>query len=185
MWTNLLVELTGSFVGAGLGLCVAMWYDRWKQRQEMEHRRQVAITTLLEEMKRTLLTVGIKGLEALEKPDPKQPFEIELSYPYLLDAAFTATIYSGSLAMLPSKLQTDLSQYYRQLDFANALVKRLVLLAPELDAANLGVYRNISTHLKGSTDMLKMLGDDIVETLQRLRTDHESGTNSPEEFACT
>jgi hypothetical protein len=59
-----------------------------------------------------------------------EPFEIDLSYPYLLDAAFTGTIYSGGLALLPSDLQTDLSQYYRQLDPANALVKRLVTLAP-------------------------------------------------------
>lgn len=102
--------------------------------------RQLAISTLIQEIERTVLTVNVKGLEAPDTAVPHEPFQIDLSYPYLLDAAFTGTIYLGGLALLPSDLQTDLSQYYLQLDRANALVKRLVTLAPELDASNLQLY---------------------------------------------
>jgi len=38
------------------------------------------------------LALDIKAVDAPDAPDPRQPFEIDLSYPYLLDAAFTGTI---------------------------------------------------------------------------------------------
>jgi len=183
MWSSLFVELFGSFVGAGLGLWIAMRYDRWKERQAIRERRLLAIDTLLEEIGRTVASVGVTAIEAPDTPDPRHRFAIDLSYPYLLDAAFTGTIYSGNLALLPSEVQTDLSQYYRQLALANTLVTRLMTLAPELDAANLWVYKNISTHLTASGSMLKQQGEELLDTLQRLRMGHASGVRTAKESA--
>lgn len=183
MWTSLFVELFGTFVGAGLGLWLAMRHERWKEDEAVRERRLLAITTLLQEIGRTVQSVHVQAVDAPEEPDPDQPFEIDLSYPYLLDAAFTGTIYSGNLALLPADVQTDLSQYYRQLALANALVNRLVTLAPELSAANLSVYRNISTHLASSGAMLEEQGEELLDALRRLKRDNETKNESVEEPA--
>jgi len=167
MWPNLFVELTGSFVGAALGLLIAIQYDHSKERRNDARRKSEAIKALIGEITRTLMATDIDVFEAPERVDPNAKVAVAFSRVYLLDAAFKATVSSGTLALMPAELQLDLAAYYRELEMTNHLVNRFVSLQSELDHSNMWLYRNMSNHIKGFISALDQLGQPLLEKLRQ------------------
>jgi hypothetical protein len=167
MWLNLLIELVGSLVGAGLGVWFAMWQDRVRERQSTQGRRIDIVTTLIHEIDRTITAVDEYELEQGE-PTATGAVGVSLSYPYLLDAAFRATVASGGLALLSGNQQIDLAQYYRSVDLANGLLSRIATQAPDLDQSNMWLFKNMYTHLNSHLQMLKVLGEPLLKELRTI-----------------
>jgi hypothetical protein len=124
VWHDLAVQLLGTLVGAGVGLALAMWWDRRKKELDLGDRRSTTIQSLYLEVTGIGERLSIPELvsEALSGGGA----QLDLPRPHLPNSAFEAAVHSGNLTLLPPVLQVELSWCYEQLRLARLIVDDIV-----------------------------------------------------------
>ncbi len=173
-WLDFVRQLVGTLIGAGVGFWLAMSWDRYKVQKDRRQRQLDTVKSLLYELDRTEHTVDIPGVDfdAAEKGDGS--VEVDMRLPFLLRSAFDGAVSSGNLALLPPKLQGDLSAFYEQLRICrlfvdNAATSHARGMEPEEEMVYLS---NAYQHLCGHCSMLADELRSIRSALQKAKEEY-------------
>lgn len=158
-------DLLGTFLGAGLGLGSAMWWDRRKERQGLRERRLRAIATIRADVASTEAAIDVPSAQVAETDGGA--YLVEFSIPFFQSTGFESAMYSGDVSLLPSALQTALSAFHEHLRITRLAVDELSRsyaygASAEDDARRI---QNTANHLAGLSEMLGTLIPELREKL--------------------
>ncbi|MFY3739735.1 MAG: putative outer membrane lipoprotein [Candidatus Nitrosomirales archaeon] len=117
-----LIQLGGTFIGAALGLCTALWLERKKKREKDDEVRRITFDSIKEELR------GIR--KAVSQPNLGAKWihgehRYEANITISSTPAYDSIISSGRFALLSADMQTRIADVYIIIHRYNEIVNRI------------------------------------------------------------
>lgn len=131
-WSDVVANLVGALVGAGLAIPTGLWLDRQVKMKEERERTRIVLRSVSEELAKNEL--------ALKDFLSKQPSEEVIAYPLLSSNAWQAAKGLGILSTSTDYvLRTTLVSVYERVDFITLVAQSLwsLFFYPSVDFGTL------------------------------------------------
>jgi hypothetical protein len=125
LFDEFMIHVVAAFVGAGLGLGAAMWWDRRKRHEEIKHSKDHMIDSLIEELKVIQNVVG-NSVSPIEMRWDTSSHQFTGSYLAMSTPAFDSAVNSGNFNLLSTALQTQLADLYLVIKECNSISEQIL-----------------------------------------------------------
>jgi len=103
-------QLLGTLIAVVLGFGFVMWWDRKKKKTKEKETRNLIIDSIIAELEENL-----EGLNNYQLPTwDKNDGQFKGNFGLAATSAFQSIVNGGDFVMLPTTLQTGVSEIYQQ-----------------------------------------------------------------------